>query len=215
MSFGAEAAPVENVFKNVAVIAGWLALPQSKDVGKTNHHRHERHEEGHEKGRTDDNEQNKEQRDARADAANQPPEQTALQTPCPAFGVGRGVGVGESQFVFRAHGLARVRLFGLEVADADRAVRVEAEDFVEGKDGCRCSRDDRAADDGHLALVNIPAADGEAAVDDGGDAKHKAEHHDYGQTVADAGFQVGGIEGRALGEGGRDVEREQGRDGEE
>ena len=31
-----------------------------------------------------------------------------------------------------------------------------------------------------------------------GDAEDEAEHHDYGETVADAGFEVGGIERRAL-----------------
>ena len=114
------------------------------------------------------------------------------------------VGLGRSWFDLR-----------LEVADADGAVGVEAEDFVEGIDHRRGRRDDRAADDGHLALVNIAAPDGEAAVDDGGDAEDEAEHHDHGETVADAGFQVGGTEGRALGESGDGVEGEQGGDGEE
>ena len=106
----------------------------------------------------------------------------------------------------------RIRL--LKAADANRAVAVQPEDFVEGIYRRRGRRDDRAAEDGHLALVHVAAPDGEAAVDDGGDAQHKAEHHDHGQTVADAGLQVGGVEGRALREGGQDVEREQGRDGE-
>ena len=54
-----------------------------------------------------------------------------------------------------------------ESADADGAVGIEAEDFEEGENDRRSRRDDRAADDGHLALVNVAAPDGEAAVDDG------------------------------------------------
>ena len=53
------------------------------------------------------------------------------------------------------------------------AVRVEAEYFVERKDDCRGCRDDRAADDGHFALVNVAAPDGEAAIDD---ARSQREH---------------------------------------
>jgi hypothetical protein len=102
-----------------------------------------------------------------------------------------------------------------ESADADRAVGIEAEDFVEGIDHGGRSRDDRTADDGHLALVNVAAPNGEATVDDSGDAEDEAKHHDDGETVADAGFQVGGTEGGALGEGGNGVECEQGRNGEE
>ena len=48
-----------------------------------------------------------------------------------------------------------------------------------------------------------------------GDAQHKAEHHDDGQAVADAGFQVGGVEGRALRERGHGIEGEQGRNREQ
>ena len=103
----------------------------------------------------------------------------------------------------------------LKVADADGAVGIEAEDFIEGIDHCRSGRDDRAADDGHLALVNVAAPDGKSAIDDGGDAEHKAEHHDYGQTVADAGFEIGGTKARPLSQGGQRVEGKQGRDGEE
>lgn len=105
--------------------------------------------------------------------------------------------------------------FGSEVANTHRAVGIKAKDFVEGEHRRRSCGNDRAADDGHLALVNIAAPDGKAAVDDSGDPKDKAEHHDYGETVADAGFQVGGIERRALGKSGDGVEREQGGDGEE
>ena len=218
MNFGAEAAAVDGVFKNVPVVTGRLALPQSEDVSEANQHRHERHKEGHAQRRTHDDEQHEEQGDARADAANQPPEQTALQTPCPAFGVGRGVRVGEAKFVLGAHGRIGGDWFlsgRLEIADADRAVGIEAEDFVEREHCRRSRRDDRAADDGHLALVNVAATDGEAAIDDGGDAKHKPEHHDYGETVADARSQIGGTERRALGESGDGVEREQRGDGKE
>jgi len=103
----------------------------------------------------------------------------------------------------------------LEIADADGAVRIKAEDFIEGVNHGGRGGDDRAADDGHLALVNVAATDGEAAIDDGGDAKHKPEHHDYGETVADARSQIGGTERRALGESGDGVEREQRGDGKE
>jgi len=97
-----------------------------------------------------------------------------------------------------------------EGADADGAVRIQAEDGVEGIDHRRGRRDNRAADDGHLALVNITAPDGEAAVDDGGDAEDEAEHHDHGKTVADAGFQVGGTECGGLGHGREGVEGDDG-----
>jgi len=103
----------------------------------------------------------------------------------------------------------------LEIADADGTVRVEAEDFVEGVNHGGRGGDDRAADDGHFALVNVSAPDGEAAVDDGRDAEDESEHHDYGETVADARSQIGGTERRALGEGGNGIEREQRGDGEE
>ena len=100
-----------------------------------------------------------------------------------------------------------------KIPDADAAVCVYAEDFVERKDDRRRSRDDRAADDGHLALVNIAAPDGEAAVDDAGDSQHEAEHHDHGETVADAGLEFSGIE--RLSEGGQSVEDEDGGDRQE
>ena len=214
MNFGAEAAAVDGVFKNVPVVTGRLALPQSEDVSEANQHRHERHKEGHAQRRTHDDEQHEEQGDARADAANQPPEQSAFQSPGAPFGIGCGVGIGQSQFGFHVRWMIGCGPAGLKAADADRAVAVQAEDFVEGEHRRRGRRDDRAAEDGHLALVHVAAPDGEAAVDDGGDAQHKPEHHNHGQTVADAGFQVGGVERRALREGGQDVEREQGRDGE-
>ena len=99
-----------------------------------------------------------------------------------------------------------------EVADADGAVGINAEDFVEGEHDGRCRRNDRAADDGHLALVNISPPDGKATVDDGRDAEDEAEHHDHGETVADAGLEVGGTEGRALGKSRHGREREQDRD---
>src|SRR5438046_823232 len=81
-----------------------------------------------------------------------------------------------------------------EIADANGAVRVDAEDLVKGKDDRRRSRDDRAADNAHLALVNIAAPDGEPAIDNGRDAEDETEHHDYGKAVADAGLEVRGIE---------------------
>ena len=95
-----------------------------------------------------------------------------------------------------------------EVADANAAVRINAEDFVERKDDCRGCRDDRAADDGHLALVNVAAPDGEAAVDDTGNAEDETEHHNHGEAVADAGLEFSGVE--RLPEGGQGVEGEDG-----
>ena len=44
--------------------------------------------------------QHEEQHDARADAAHEPPEQTSFQSPRLAFGVGRGVGIGEAEICF-------------------------------------------------------------------------------------------------------------------
>ena len=87
---------------------------------------------------------------------------------------------------------------GLEVANANGTVGIEAENGVEGIDHCRSRRDDKSADNGHFALINVAATDGETAVNNARNAEHKTEHHDYGQTIAQAGFQVGGIEARAL-----------------
>ena len=102
-----------------------------------------------------------------------------------------------------------------EIPDTDSAVRVEAEGFVEGKDDCRSSGDDRPADDAHLALVNIAASDGEPAIDDGRNAEDEGEHHDNGKAVADAGLEVRGVETAAcLRERGQRVEEKHRRDRE-
>jgi len=113
--------------------------------------------------------------------------------------------------VFLAFGF----LTSLEGAHADSAAGVEAEDFEEGIDHRRRRGNDGSAENGHLALVHVAAPDGEAAIDDREDAQDETEHHDYGQTVADAGLQGGGTEGGALRKGGPGVEREQGCNGEE
>jgi hypothetical protein len=96
----------------------------------------------------------------------------------------------------------------LEIADANGAVRVDAEDFIEGENGRRSSRDDRPTDNAHFALVNVTAPDGESAVDDRRDAEDESEHHDYRETVADAGLQLSGVE--RLREGRHGVEGEEG-----
>ncbi len=156
------------MFKTIAVVAGRLALPESEDVGEADTDRHERDEEGCQQGGVHHDEQDEEHRDGHADTAHEPPEQAAFETPGAAFGIGRGVGIGEAEFGFHARGRLGVRCgAGSESADADGAVGIEAEDFEEGEDDRRSRRDDRAADDGHLALVNVAAPDGEAAVDDG------------------------------------------------
>ncbi len=103
----------------------------------------------------------------------------------------------------------------LEVADADGGVAIKAKDFVEGKDHGGGGGNDGPADDGHFALVHIATPDGETAVDDGRDAEDEAEHHDYGEAVADAGLEVGGTERRALREGGHGIKREQSRGDDE
>jgi len=92
-----------------------------------------------------------------------------------------------------------------EIADADAAVSVNAEDAIKRKDDSGGGGDDRPTDDGHLALVNIAAPDGEAAVDDTGDTENETEHHNHGETVADAGLEVGGVEPRALRKGGERI----------
>jgi hypothetical protein len=43
-------------------------------------------------------------RDGDADTAHEPPEQAAFETPGAAFGIGRGVGIGEAEFGFHARG---------------------------------------------------------------------------------------------------------------
>lgn len=103
----------------------------------------------------------------------------------------------------------------LEIADADGAAGIETKDDIEGIDHSGGRSDDRPANDGHLALIHVAAPDGEAAVDDSGNAEDESEHHDYGQTVADAGLEVGGVEPGPLRKGGDGVEGEQGCDGEE
>ena len=110
MNFGTEAASGQEIFKAVAVITGRFALPQSENVGEADKQRHERHEERDGQRRVHDDEQNKEQRDARADAANEPPEKTAFQAPGAAFGVGRGVGIGQAKFVFGVHASVKRRM---------------------------------------------------------------------------------------------------------
>ena len=97
----------------------------------------------------------------------------------------------------------------LEVADAYGTVRVEAEDFVEGKYRRRRRRDNRAADDGHLALIHVTAPDCKAAVDDCRNPENKAEHHDNREAIADAGFEIGRVKARALGKGLHCVKRQQ------
>jgi len=97
-----------------------------------------------------------------------------------------------------------------EAADANGAVGIEAEDFEEGENDGRSSRDDCAANDGHLALVNVATPDGKAAVDDARNAEHETEHHDDGEAVADAGLEVGGTERCALRESGAGIECEEG-----
>src|SRR4030095_7978286 len=64
-----------------------------------------------------------------------------------------------SVFILARGGWRRDVWRELEIADADRAVRVNAEDFIEGEHGRRSSRDDRSADDAHFALVNITPSD--------------------------------------------------------
>jgi hypothetical protein len=103
VSFGAETATAQNVLKNITVVTGWLALPQSEDVGKANQHRPKGREKGHKEGRIKNDEQNKKHSDARSDAANQPPEKVAFQPPSPAFRVGRRVGVRQPQFISCVH----------------------------------------------------------------------------------------------------------------
>jgi hypothetical protein len=102
---------------------------------------------------------------------------------------------------------------GLEVANAHGTVGIEAENGVEGIDHCRGGGDDESADYGHFALVNVAAPDGEATVNDARDPKHKTEHHNYGQTIAQAGFQIGGIKARALRHSRSSVEYKQGSEG--
>src|SRR5580658_2943504 len=70
------------------------------------------------------------------------------------------VSVKRSSFLALMGGVGRSWFDGLEVADANRAVRIEAEDFVEGINHGGRGGDDRAADDGHFALVNVAAPDG-------------------------------------------------------
>ena len=98
--FRAEPALGDDVFKNVAVVAGRFALSQSEDVGETEHAGHERGEERGQERFAEDDEQDKEQGDAQAEAADEPPKETAFQTPGLALGIGRGIGVGEAKLVF-------------------------------------------------------------------------------------------------------------------
>ena len=192
-------------------ITGRLALPEAEDVGEAKAERRERDEEGRQQRGFDHHQQDEEHGDGHADTAHEPPEQATFETPGAAFGIGRGVGVGESQFSFQARGRSGGWCgAGLERADANGAVGIQAEDGVEGIDHRRSRRDDRTADDGHLPLVNIAATDGEAAVDDGGDAEDEAEHHDHGEAVADAGLEVGGTERGGLRPGREGVEGENG-----
>ena len=101
--FRAETVLADDVFEDVAVVAGRFALPQSEDVGETERHRHEPGEERGQERFAEDDEQDKEQGDARADAADEPPKETAFQAPGLALGIGCGIGVGQTKFAFGAH----------------------------------------------------------------------------------------------------------------
>lgn len=97
---------------------------------------------------------------------------------------------------------------GSETTDANGTVGIEAEDFEKGENDRRSSCDNRSANDGHLPLINITTSDGEAPVDDARNAEDEAEHHDYGETVADARLEVCGTERRGLRERRERVEGE-------
>ena len=179
--------------KAIAVVTGRFALPQRENVGEAEQHRHKRGDKGDvsDASRTTSRTKNTMMPAPMPPMSHQkrPPSKPQVR---PLESDAALVSVRRSSLLVLMCAVMDHR-FGqgtwLEVADADGAVGIEAEDFVEGIDHRRSRRDDRAADDGHLALVNVAAPDGEAAVDDGGDAQHETEHHDDGQTVADAGFR--------------------------
>lgn len=208
----AEPATRQPLLETIAVEAGRFALAQPEDVGRDQAQRYEGAAHGGHQRHLERDKQDEEHGDGRAEAAHEPPEKVSLQTPRPTGGVGSGVGVGEAKFRF--HG-GSGRWGGLEAADADGAVRVEAEDFVEREHDGRSRRDDCAADDGHLALVHVAPPNRKPAINHRRDAKHEPEHHDHGETVADARLQVGRVEPDALREGGYALEREQRGHGED
>src|SRR5688572_6131448 len=110
LSFGCEAAAGEYTLEHVAVVPGRLALSQPEDVGETERDGYQGDHEGSQERRLQGDEQYEEQRDARADAAHEPPEETSLQSPRLAFGIGRGVGIGEAEICF--HGGSGRRVAG-------------------------------------------------------------------------------------------------------
>jgi len=96
------------MFKTIAVVAGRLALPESEDVGEAKAEGHECDEEGGQQRRFNHHQQDEEHSDGHADTAHEPPEQAAFQTPGATFGIGRGVGIGETEFGFHARGRSGV-----------------------------------------------------------------------------------------------------------
>jgi len=104
VNFGAKAAPGKSVFKKVTVITGRLALSKHKDIGQTERHGRERGNERNRERFVKNHQQDEEHDDAGTDSANEPPKEAAFQTPGPAFGIRRGVGVSQAKLTFGAHG---------------------------------------------------------------------------------------------------------------
>ena len=85
-------------------------------------------------------------------------------------------------------------LHELKCADADRGVGIEAEDFKEREGDGWCRGNYCPTDNGQFASIDIATSDRKPAGNDRRDAEHKAEKHDDGQAIADAGLEFGRIE---------------------
>src|SRR6058998_1109630 len=88
-----EPAFARHMFEPITVVAGGLSLSQSEDVSQAKPQREESNSKRDGQRPFEWDQQNEEDSDGRADAAHEPPEKTAFQTPGAAFGIGRGVGV--------------------------------------------------------------------------------------------------------------------------
>ena len=81
----------------------------------------------------------------------------------------------------------------------NRGAGIESEDFEKCERDSRGHRDDRAANDRQFARVHVAAPDGKSTGDNRRDAEHEAKQHNHGETVADAGLELGRAEANASG----------------
>ena len=144
----AETAAGEHALEDVAVVARRFSLPQPEDVGEARR----TGTSATPKDVSNDDFRTTRNRTNNVMPAPTPPTSHQKRPPSnpqvrPLESEAALVSVRRSSVFMVARGGEWRVLARSKVADADAAVRVDAEDFVERKDDRRCSRDDRPADD--------------------------------------------------------------------